>query len=161
MLDLIQKKKNQEEWLQFICECFRSCCAKWVTLWWEEEEEEEEEEEFAVKVLIKYCGKNIAGWRRKKSLPRAYRSPPTMACVLKRLREMWQDVASLLSQPMKCIKTPNSLAPFSPFFFWPQQWPQWSFPYGRWYSHWGDHQLLNGRRRFSDWYNAFRSKGNH
>lgn len=33
-----------------------------------------------------------------------------MACVVK--REMWQDVASLLSQPMKCIKTSNSLAPF-------------------------------------------------
>lgn len=43
--------------------------------------------------------------------PRTYRFP-TMACVLKRLREMWQDVASLFSEPMKCIKTPNSLAPF-------------------------------------------------
>lgn len=35
----------------------------------------------------------------------------TMLCVLKRLREMCQDVASLFSEPMKCIKTPNSGAP--------------------------------------------------
>lgn len=41
--------------------------------------------------------------------------------VLKRLREMWQDVASLLSQPMKCIKTPNSLAPPPLSFFAAEQ----------------------------------------
>lgn len=43
---------------------------------------------------------------------------------------MWQDVASLFSEPTKCIKTSNSLT--SPFFSGPQQWFNGSLPYGRW-----------------------------
>lgn len=78
MLDLIQKIRRND---CSLLACVSGAAVQRGTLWWEEEheeeeqeDEEEEEEELAVKVFIKYCGKNIAVWGGEK--PSEYLSLP-------------------------------------------------------------------------------------